>query len=144
MKFGKTFLAAAVLAVMAFSTVPASAIEGDWWIMKPVEKRSRGIANVAFGPLEVFISMWDVQQEDGGIAGLTYGTLRGVVRTIGREVVGVVDIVTFPFPLPDCPENPEGYGWGYGPIMRPAWVVDLKHDWNNFVYDREAVVNSSF
>ena len=73
------------------------------------------------------------------IAGLTYGTLRGVAFIIAREVVGVVDIVTFPFPLPNCPDTPQGFGAGYGPIMTPGWVIDVDHDWWNFVYNREAM-----
>ena len=78
----------------------------------------------------------------GGIASLTYGTLRGVAFIIAREVVGVVDIITFPFPLPGCPSDDDGFGWGYGPIMRPAWVIDTEHDWWNFVYDRNTMSSS--
>ncbi|MBQ6352408.1 MAG: hypothetical protein IJJ28_03980, partial [Lentisphaeria bacterium] len=67
----------------------------------------------------------------------------GVAYVIAREVVGVVDIITFPFPLPGCPNEVDGYGWGYGPIMRPAWVVDADHDWWNFVYDRNTMSSVS-
>ena len=80
----------------------------------------------------------------GGIAGLTYGPLKGVSYTIAREIVGVVDIVTFPFPLPGCPDDPNDAGWGYGPIMRPAWVVDIQHNWGDFVYDSNAIVSSDY
>ena len=112
--------------------------------MKPVEKLGRGIANVAFGPLELLMKGWDVTQEQGGIAGVTYGPLKGVCYVIAREVVGVVDIVTFPFPLPDCPDDPAGFGAGYGPIMRPAYVVDIKHNAFNFVYDENSIVSQSY
>ncbi len=144
MKFGKRFFAAMILAATVFGGGQLMAEEGDWWIMKPVEKLSRGIANVAFGALEVPMKMWDVNEGAGGIAGLTYGTLRGVTFFIAREVVGVVDIVTFPFPLPNCPDNPNGFGYGYGPLMRPAWVVDVEHDWNNFIFDRGAIVSETY
>ena len=116
----------------------------DPWVMKPVEKLGRGIANVAFGPLEILIRGWDVTQELGGIAGITYGPLKGVAYCIAREVVGVIDIVTFPVPLPDCPEDPEGFGAGYGPIMRPAWVVDIEHNAFNFVFDDSSIVSSDY
>ena len=112
--------------------------------MRPVEKLGRGIANVAFGPLEILMKGYDVTQEQGGIAGLTYGPLKGVCFTIAREVVGVVDIVTFPFPLPGCPNDPNDAGWGYGPIMRPAWVVDIEHNWGDFVYDTDMIVSSDY
>ena len=144
MKFGKRFFAAAILAAMVFGGGQLMADESDWWIMKPIEKLGRGIANVAFGALEVPMKMWDVNEDAGGIAGLTYGPLRGVCFCIAREVVGVVDIITFPFPLPGCPDDPNGFGAGYGPIMRPAWVVDVEHDWNNFVYDRGSIVDETF
>jgi putative exosortase-associated protein (TIGR04073 family) len=77
----------------------------------------------------------------GGIAGLTYGTLKGVCFIVVRVGVGLTDIVTFPIPLPNCPDNPDGYGPGYGPIMRPAWVIDANHDWQNFVYPRTSTVS---
>ena len=143
MKFGKTILASAIFAVMVIGASTSQAAD-DPWIMKPVEKLGRGIANVAFGPLEILMKGYDVTQEMGGIAGLTYGPLKGVSYTIAREIVGVVDIVTFPFPLPGCPDDPNDARWGYGPIMRPAWVVDIQHNWGDFVYDSNAIVSSDY
>ncbi len=142
MKLGRTLLFAAVCAALSFSCMEAKAADGDCWVMLPVEKLGRGIANAAFGALEIPIAWWDVQQDQGGIAGLTYGTFRGIALCIAREVVGVVEIATFPCPLPGCPESEDDFGWGYGPIMRPAWVVDVGHDWNNFVYDRDNMVST--
>ncbi len=143
MRFGKSVVASVILAVMMIG-VSVQAAPDDPWVMKPVEKLGRGIANVAFGPLEILIRGWDVTQELGGIAGITYGPLKGVAYCIAREVVGVIDIVTFPVPLPDCPEAPEGFGAGYGPIMRPAWVVDIEHNAFNFVFDDSSIVSSDY
>ncbi|WP_294436964.1 exosortase system-associated protein, TIGR04073 family [uncultured Victivallis sp.] len=143
MRFGKSVVASVILAVMMIG-VSVQAAPDDPWVMKPVEKLGRGIANVAFGPLEILIRGWDVTQELGGIAGITYGPLKGVAYCIAREVVGVIDIVTFPVPLPDCPEDPEGFGAGYGPIMRPAWVVDIEHNAFNFVFDDSSIVSSDY
>lgn len=140
MKFSKTFW---VIFFMAFIMVGGSfsAKADDAWIMRPVEKLGRGIANVAFSFCELPMAWSDVNEEKGGLAGVTYGTLKGVCYVVARIGVGVVDIVTFPFPLPNCPDDLEDVGWGYGPIMKPAWVVPVDKDWNNFVYDDEAVVN---
>ena len=143
MRFGKSIVASLMLAVM-MSAVSVQAAPDDPWVLKPVEKLSRGIANAAFGPLEILMKGWDVTQELGGIAGITYGPLKGVAYCIAREVVGVVDIVTFPFPLPGCPNDPNDAGWGYGPIMRPAWVVDIKHNAFNFFYDEDSIVSESY
>ena len=100
----------------------------------------RGIANIGFAAFELPMKWHDVQDDMGGIPGITYGTLKGVCFIVARVCVGVIDIVTFPFPLPNCPDNPDGYGPGYGPIMRPAWVIDVNHDWQNFVFSRQSVV----
>ncbi len=142
MKFGKALLLAAMLAFCAAQTVKADEDSCDW-VMYPVEKLGRGIANCAFGPLELPMKWYDTSFEYGGIAGLTYGTLKGICFVIAREVVGVVDIITFPFPLPGCPRERDGHGWGYGPIMRPAWVVNTDHDWWNFVYNHDTMSSVS-
>ncbi|MDD5699531.1 MAG: exosortase system-associated protein, TIGR04073 family, partial [Victivallaceae bacterium] len=59
----------------------------------PIEKLGRGVANIAFGPLELVQQPLDVAQEKGNIAALTYGVFRGIGMTVARAVVGVVDIV---------------------------------------------------
>ena len=140
MKFGKMFFAFGILAVLFLGSASLSA-EDKPWPMYPVEKLSRGIANAAFGVLEIPMKWHDVTTEKGGIAGLTYGSLKGICYFIAREVVGVVDIATFLFPLPGCPNNINEVGWGYGPIMTPAWVVDVEHDWNNTVYNEETMAS---
>ncbi len=146
MKITKMLLAAlmlmGVVAVTSLQAQPLSAApenEKGAVILKPLEKLGRGISNVAFGIFEVPMQMKYVNNRAGGIAGLTYGTLRGVAFFVARVGVGLLEIVTFPFPLPDCPETPEGFGPGYGPIMYPAWVIDVEHDWWNFVYDRDSI-----
>ena len=144
MKFGKSIVLL-LLVLFTLNVMPQVSAEETTqskgqWILLPVMKLSRGIANVAFGALELPIQWWDVSNEMGGIAGITYGTLKGVCFILARVGVGVVDIVTFPFPLPNCPEDPSGYGSGYGPIMTPAWVIDVSHDWQNFVYREEGII----
>ena len=140
MKFSKVFLVTLFVSIVMVGG-SFSAQASDAWIMRPMEKLGRGITNVAFSFLEIPMAWTDVSEEKGNLAGITYGTLRGVCYTIARIGVGVVDVVTFPFPLPDCPDDAEDVGWGYGPIMRPAWVIPVGKDWNNFVYDDNSVVN---
>lgn len=143
MKFGKICLIAliAVMGVVCTNTVSAAESNEPQWIMRPVEKLGRGIANVAFGVFELPMQWTAVTREEGGIAGLTKGTLRGICYVVARLGVGIADIVTFPFPLPDCPNYPDDAGWGYGPIMRPAWVIPVGSDWNDFVYQDQSIVN---
>ena len=145
MKAVKTLVFVLMFAFIAGVAVPAHAetaeqIKGENIVLRPMMKLGRGVANVVFSPLELPMKWWDVQNDMGGIAGITYGTLNGVCFVVARIGVGLVDIITFPFPLPNCPDNPEGFGYGYGPIMRPAWVIDANHDWQHFVYGRQAVI----
>jgi len=141
MKMSKSFwVMLCVAAVMVGGSFTAKAAD-DAWIMRPAEKLGRGITNVAFCFLELPMAWTEVSEDKGALAGLTYGTLRGVIYTVARIGVGVVDVVTFPFPLPNCPDDLDDVGWGYGPIMTPAWVVPVGKDWNNFIYSDEAIVN---
>ena len=105
----------------------------------PIEKLGRGVANIAFGGLELIQQPLDVAQDKGNIAALTYGVFRGVGMTVARVVVGTIDIVTFLMPLPGCTDDVEDVGWGYGPMMRPAWVIDREHNAFNFFYDDNAM-----
>ena len=150
MKLSKTFLAAFLVGIImvggAFSAAAAdnaddSVNETLDALMFPMEKLGRGITNAAFCFLELPMKWTDVTEEKGSLAGLTYGTLKGVCFTVARAVVGVVDIVTFPFPLPGCPDDLDDVGWGYGPIMKPAWVVPVGRDWNHFIYNDESIIN---
>ena len=145
MKTVKTLVFVLMFALISGTAMPLHAdapeqFKGENVIMRPLMKLGRGIANIGFAAFELPMKWHDVQDDMGGIAGITYGTLKGACFIVARVCVGVIDIVTFPFPLPNCPDNPDGHGPGYGPLMRPAWVVDVNHDWWNFVYSREAVV----
>ena len=84
MRFGKSVVASVILAVMMIG-VSVQAAPDDPWVMKPVEKLGRGIANVAFGPLEILIRGWDVTQELGGIAGV-HCENHGIISARLKEV----------------------------------------------------------
>ena len=104
-------------------------------------KLGRGVTNVAFGPLELLIKPYDVNKNVGALPAITYGVFKGIGYTIAREVVGVIDIVTFFMPLPGAKDDPREPGWGYGPLMRPAWVIDLDHNAYNFFYPNNTLNN---
>ena len=76
MSFGKKAMMAGLLMAAIFCTVSASAEETR--VTRPVwdqmtEKFGRGIANIAFGPLELLMKPYDVANDDGAIPALTYG-----------------------------------------------------------------------
>lgn len=146
MKTWKKFLVAAVMFVSVGVCTEALAqvsnldlapenpmgYENLWNSM--TRKLGRGISNVAFGVLELPLSIYEVNFEDGGIAAVTYGTLRGVGYFVLREVVGVVEIVTFPIPFPCTPDRPQDYKPGYGPILEPEWIITPSTNVYNIVF----------
>lgn len=134
MKFSRKML----LSVLAgFMIIMAT----DAFAGNPIKKLGRGIANIGFSLLEVPLQVYDVTQEEGGIAGITYGPLKGVAYCVARIGVGVVEVITFPIPLPGCPDDPRDEGWGYGPIMRPEWVIDPAHNAYNIFYNDQENLN---
>lgn len=78
-----------------------------------LRKLGRGVGNTLFGIVEVPNQITKANAEHGGGA-FFYGIGKGFVRWLGRELVGVYEIVTFPLPLPR----------GYKPIMQPEFPGD--------------------
>lgn len=100
----------------------------------PIRKFGRGICNVAFGVFEIPIQVYKTNETTGGLAAWTYGLLKGVGRFLEREGVGLLEIVTFPMPLPGASPQKYGSGWGYGPLMEPEWIFTFDTDPYNFIY----------
>ena len=101
----------------------------------PIRKLGRGVSNVLFGIFEVFIQPYKVNEAEGGIAAVSYGLFKGLFYFIGREVVGVIDIVTFPITLPEASSSKYGSSsWGYGPLIEPEWIFTIEDNPYNFVY----------
>lgn len=106
----------------------------------PIRKLGRGLSNTIFGFLEILIQPYKVgESEDGGIAACTYGLMKGITYFLGREAVGVVEIATFPMPLPGATKNKYETGWGYGPLMRPEWIFDLEDNPYDFIHQNHPV-----
>lgn len=146
MKFGKKILLAALLFTMVglelsavdnvnFNKEEPMGYENYWNCIS--RKLGRGISNAAFGVLEVPLRIFQVQFEEGGIAALCWGSLNGVGYFVAREVIGVMDVLTFFTPLPFTPNDPvNGVGWGYGPVFTPEWVLTPETDPYNTVYKK--------
>jgi putative exosortase-associated protein (TIGR04073 family) len=134
MNLSKKAILAGIVALTATAFIEGYAYD-------PIRKFGRGISNVAFGVLEIPIRAYDVNFEEGGIASVTYGTLKGIAYFVARECVGVVEIVTFPIPLPGTPDDPHDVGWGTGPIMQPEWIVDTDHNAYNIVYQKSSTMD---
>jgi len=66
----------------------------------PVKKLGRGISNILTSPFELVMGIGDATKENGVMAGLTWGVLKGILGIATRAVVGVYETATFPIPLP--------------------------------------------
>lgn len=80
---------------------------------KSMRKFGRGIANTVTGWIEIPKQIYEVSKEDNIGLGLTYGLAKGVGMSIIRTGSGVVDVVTFPFPIND-----------YDPLLEPEFVFE--------------------
>ncbi len=79
-------------------------------VRRPADQLGRGLSNILFGVVEVPLNVVRVTKTEGDVQGLTKGLPLGIWRFFCREVVGVVETVTFPF--------------GWEPIIEPAYVFD--------------------
>ena len=76
------------------------------------EKGVRGLANAGLGVVvELPKTVYYDTLEDGPLYGLTVGVLEGLSWGIARTLVGIYEVVTFPFPAPE----------GYRPILTLAY-----------------------
>ena len=131
--FNKFLLAGVIIGTLMFS---AESFAGN-----PFKKLGRGVSNIAFGGLEMLKQPVLIAREEGEIAGITYGVFQGIGYTVARIAVGATEVVTFLIPLPGCPEDEYDTGWGYGPIMRPEWIISRDENAYNFFYNDEALPN---
>lgn len=77
----------------------------------PIEKLGRGVTNTATGWLEIFKEI-KRYSEKSDMAGYITGSFKGIFKAVGRTLVGVYDMVTFPLPLPRR----------YEPVIEPEYV----------------------
>src|SRR6201996_6106144 len=64
----------------------------------PTRKLGRGVSNLFFAPAEIFVSTTKVNTTEGNSTAAGYGVVRGFGRSATRHVVGLIEILTFPFP----------------------------------------------
>jgi putative exosortase-associated protein (TIGR04073 family) len=99
-----------IYGLLAMNSVPAYA--GD-----PIQKLARGITNTATGWVEFPKEIGRSVEKSGDFAGLVVGPFKGIAKAIGRTVVGVYEVVTFPIPLPRR----------YEPVIEPEYVFETKN-----------------
>ncbi len=83
---------ALVAAVAVFVSTPA--IAGNY-ASDSGQKFTRGLANAATGWGEIPKNIALESKASNGFVGITYGTVKGVAQTVGRTVVGALELGTF-------------------------------------------------
>lgn len=74
-------------------------------------KFGRGLADITTGVLEVPGNAMVESEKNGPAAGVPIGIAKGLGKTVSRELVGVYEVVSAPFPVPK----------GYRPAMSPEF-----------------------
>lgn len=64
-------------------------------------KLSQGLANMAFGFIEIPKNVINISNEHNILVGLTWGLVRGVMHGVTRTFVGGAEFLTSPFPTYD-------------------------------------------
>ena len=100
------------VSVVLVSGLVTAAFAEDMVPPAAAEKAVRGLANTGLGlGVELPKTVYYDTLEDGPLYGLTVGVLEGLSWGIARTLVGIYEVVTFPFPAPE----------GYRPIYKPDY-----------------------
>jgi putative exosortase-associated protein (TIGR04073 family) len=83
-------------------------------VAPPIRKLSRGLANTVTGVLEIPLNVRSVGLTDGPVAGMSLGLMVGLGAAVSRTALGLIEVVTFPFPLPQS---------GYEPLLQPEFLL---------------------
>jgi len=92
----RTMSLAAMFAALFVVALP-SAMADDYG-SGVVDKFSRGFANTVTGWVELPKNVVNTSKADNVGMGLTVGLVKGIMHSVGRTVVGVVEMVTFFIP----------------------------------------------
>lgn len=95
----KNYKKGAILAMSAafVMLVATPAMAGDY-VSDSGQKFTRGLANAATGWGEIPKNIALESKATNAFVGITYGTLKGVAHTVGRTVVGALELGTFFIP----------------------------------------------
>jgi len=114
---------AAIIMLLALVMTAA----GNAWADTAARKAGRGLAAMTTGFLEVPGNVVVESRRSGPAVGITYGFVKGLGGIVVRELVGVYEFVTAPFPVPA----------GYEPILTPEFP------WGYFDESREYAQTSN-
>jgi len=76
---------------------------------KPASQFGRGLCNLVFGIIEIPKCVLQVNESEGDLPAVSKGLAIGVWRFLCREVVGAIELISFPF--------------GWNAIIEPEYVI---------------------
>lgn len=103
-----SFRAAACALALALFAAPLSASAAKY---DAPRKFGRGLAGMTCGFLELPGNVVETTEKQGIGYGLTIGVAKGLGMIVARELIGVYEFLTAPFPAPP----------GYEPILSPEF-----------------------
>jgi putative exosortase-associated protein (TIGR04073 family) len=65
----------------------------------PTRKLGRGFSNFLFASTELPDTVCKISKTEGNVAAGGYGVVRGLGRSTARHASGLLEILTFPFPI---------------------------------------------
>ena len=96
--YAKTYLNKFSLVMAIFLLFSSSAFASDSYFGNASEKLVTGFANALTGWIELPKNVVLTGRKEGPIYGATIGLAMGVMHTVGRSLVGVLDAATFFIP----------------------------------------------
>ena len=105
----KTWVALLALLVFSFPLMAAEVeVQGEG---TPQRKLQRGFLNIALSPVEISNELSKEVRNDTFPPSWVAGLGRGSIYAVGRALVGIYEIVTFPIPYPAH----------YQPVLQPEF-----------------------
>ncbi len=81
-----------------FFLLSSQAVAADSYFSNSGEKFVSGVANAATGFTELPKNIILTSQKEGPLYGITLGTAQGLLHTVGRSLIGILDAATFIIP----------------------------------------------
>lgn len=100
-----------ILVLASLCVLPVQAEEPANLETQISQKFLRGVINLSTGWMEIPRQVYEVGQNEGWVTGVLRGPFDGIGMFFARTVAGVVEVATFPVPLPT-----------YQPILSPAYA----------------------
>ena len=95
----KTYLLVAVIGIGFAANTIADIQDPPGNDYGPTRKLGRGVSNFLFASSELPDTVCKVSKTEGNLTAVGYGVVRGLGRSTARHATGLLEILTFPFPI---------------------------------------------